>query len=187
MLNAADISGYARGDGFNEHLWYDFPSMKNVVAELVTTMSLRDAANSETYSTNGEKVTAALDALIAREGTLASKHPGVGVAITEPVPLYLLQASGFDNRTPLEFTTAIEDGTDVAASVLQQTLALFRDKRVSLLVYNKQTTGAETEKLKAAAKDAAIPVVGVTETLPAGEDYLSWMGANLDAIEKALS
>ena len=31
------------------------------------------------------------------------------------------------------------------------------------------------------------PVVPVTETLPAGEDYLSWMGGNLDAVVAALS
>ena len=38
----------------------------------------------------------------------------------------------------------------------------------------------------AAAKDNAIAVVGVTETLPAGKDYLSWMDANITALSGAL-
>ena len=31
-----------------------------------------------------------------------------------------------------------------------------------------------------------MPVVPVTETLPEGADYLTWMRANLTAVQKAL-
>ncbi len=58
---------------------------------------------------------------------------------------------------------------------------------MKLLAYNEQTTGAETEAVLKAAKDNNIPVVGVTETLPNGEDYVSWMTKNLDAIGAALA
>jgi zinc/manganese transport system substrate-binding protein len=37
------------------------------------------------------------------------------------------------------------------------------------------------------AKGAGVPVVGATETAPAGENYQSWMMSELDAIERALS
>ena len=40
--------------------------------------------------------------------------------------------------------------------------------------------------MRAAAEAAGIPVVDLTETLPDGRDYLSWMAANLDALESAL-
>ena len=55
------------------------------------------------------------------------------------------------------------------------------------LVYNEQTSGPETEQVLAAAQTAGVPVVPVTETLPEGEDYLAWMGANLDAVVAALT
>ena len=58
---------------------------------------------------------------------------------------------------------------------------------MKLLAYNEQTSGPETERVLAAAKQAGIPVVPVTETLPKGKDYIGWMNANLDAVESALT
>ena len=113
-------------------------------------------------------------------------HAGAGVAITEPVPLYLLEASGLDNITPAEFSKAIEEGTDVSPAVLQQTLALFTDKKVAALFYNEQTTGPQTEAVLDAANNNSIPVVPVTETLPTGQDYLTWMQANITAMAQAV-
>ncbi len=37
------------------------------------------------------------------------------MAITEPLPLYLLQACGLVNKTPPAFSDAVEDGTGVSA------------------------------------------------------------------------
>ena len=102
------------------------------------------------------------------------------------MPLYLLEACGLVNKTPDEFSEAIEEGTDVPASVLQETLGLFTGKQVKALAYNEQTAGPETEKVLQAAKDNKVGVVPVTETLPAGKDYLTWMSGNLDAIKTAL-
>ena len=53
-------------------------------------------------------------------------------------------------------------------------------------MYNEQTSSPETEAVLAAAKDNAIAVVGVTETLPEGKDYLSWMDSNVTALAAAL-
>ena len=81
-------------------------------------------------------------------------------------------------------------GTDVPADVLRETLALFSEKRVAALVYNAQTTGATTDQVVSAAKAAGIPVVPVTETLPAdlpaGSGYIEWMTENVDAVADAL-
>ena len=98
------------------------------------------------------------------------------------MPLYLTEAAGLVNLTPAEFSEAIEEGTDVPPTVLADTLALFTDKQVAALVYNEQTSSPETEQLLAAANDNSIAVVGVTETLPEGKDYLSWMDANITAL-----
>ncbi len=109
------------------------------------------------------------------------------MAITEPVPLYMTEASGLVNRTPAEFSEAIEEGDDVSPRILQETLALFSGKKVKALVCNEQTSGPQTEKAEAAAEAAGIPVVPVTETLPKGKDYLGWMTANVDALASALA
>lgn len=187
VLDVTDISGYPQEDGFNEHLWYDFPTMVKVVDELVADLSTRDGANSDTYRSAGEDLVSQLDELMAREAALKAAHEGTGIALTEPVPLYLLEASGLVDRTPAEFSEAIEEGADVAPAVLQETLALLADDSVSLLAYNDQTTGPETERVKAAASDAGVPIVAVTETLPEGVGYVDWMSSMLDAVESALS
>jgi zinc/manganese transport system substrate-binding protein len=102
------------------------------------------------------------------------------------VPLYLLTACGLVNKTPPAFSIGIENGTDVPANVLQQTLNLFKQKQVRALVYNEQTSGAETTAVVNAARANDIPVVPVTETLPAAKTYLTWMRSNIAAIGAAL-
>ena len=69
---------------------------------------------------------------------------------------------------------------------MDQTLKLFTDKQVVALVYNEQTSGPQTEAVVDAAKANGIPVVAVTETLPDGQDYLTWMQANIQALSRAL-
>jgi zinc/manganese transport system substrate-binding protein len=40
--------------------------------------------------------------------------------------------------------------------------------------------------MEAIAKAAGVPIVGATETEPAGKNYQSWMSDELDAVDKAL-
>lgn len=186
VLNATTISGYDQGGSFNEHLWYDFPTMRKVVARLVAALGSLDPADAETFAANGAKLDGGLGVLEAGEASLKSSHRGAGVAITEPVPLYLLEASGLNNKTPAAFSEAIEQGTDVSPVVLRQTLGLFSSHAVKLLAYNEQTSSAETEQVRTAAKRAGVAVVSFTETLPSGTSYLRWMTDNLAALKAAL-
>ena len=188
-INAANLSGYdqdpAQGE-FNEHMWYDLPTVSKVVDTLAADLGQASPSNAATFTANAQSFKTQLDTLVAKEAAIKKAHAGDGVAITEPVPLYLLDASGLVNKTPEEFSESIEEGTDVAPPVLSETLRLFDDKQVKLLAYNEQTTGPQTEAVLKAAKENGVAVVPVTETLPAGKDYLSWMGDNLQAVSDAL-
>ncbi|GIF62142.1 metal ABC transporter substrate-binding protein [Asanoa ishikariensis] len=188
VLNAVDISGKTATGGaeLNEHVWYDFPTMSKLADQLVSALSTADPGSAATFSDNATAFKQKLQGMEQQSAAIRSAHSGAGVAITEPVPLYLLEACGLANKTPEEFSEAIEEGTDVPAAVLKETLDLFAGKQVELLAYNEQTSGPETEKVLAAAKDHQVDVVPVTETLPAGKDYLTWMTENLSAIETAL-
>ena len=192
VINVVDLSGRAAsaeaaGEELNEHVWYDFQTVAKLSEEIVSSLSRIDPAHAADYQANGSAFGEEVQGLIAAEAAAQPRTQGAGVAITEPVPGYLLDALGAENRTPEEFSEAIEEGGDVAPAVLQQTLDLFTGGQVKALVYNEQTTGAETEQVLAAAKGAGVAVVPVTETLPAGQDYVSWMQANLDAVVAALS
>jgi zinc/manganese transport system substrate-binding protein len=185
VLDAVRIAG-RRFEGGNEHVWYDFPAVARVAGRIADALAAEDAAHAATYRANARAFTARLTVLEHREAAVKARYGGAGVAITEPVPLYLLGACGLVNRTPPAFSKAVEDEQDVAVRVLQQTRALFGAHRVQLLVYNAQTSGPETSEVRDAARAAGVPAVGVTETVPAGRDYLGWMTANLAAVERAL-
>jgi zinc/manganese transport system substrate-binding protein len=189
VLNAADISGYDQNPSngeFNEHLWYDLPTVTNVAAKLEKAFAKARPGSAATFEANETRFAASVAELQTRESQLKSTYAGEGAAITEPVPLYMLEAIGLVDKTPQKLSEAIENDTDVAPSVLNETLALFSSHKVALLAYNEQTTGAQTQKVLDAAKANDVPVVPVTETLPRGKTYISWMRANLDAIGAAL-
>ncbi|MFF7132660.1 zinc/manganese transport system substrate-binding protein [Streptomyces sp. SAI-126] len=189
VINAVKVSGRSapKGGELNEHVWYDFPTVARIADRMAAALGKADPANAAAYTRNAEAFKADLKPLEAKEAQIKKEHGGAAIAITEPVPLYMTAASGLVDKTPAEFSEAIEEGTDVSPKVLQEALALFTGKQVEALVYNEQTSGPQTEKSEQAAKAAGIPVVPVTETLPSGKDYLSWMTGNVDALANALA
>ncbi|MFP7834469.1 metal ABC transporter solute-binding protein, Zn/Mn family [Marisediminicola sp. LYQ134] len=181
-----DHDGHAHIEGFNEHVWYSFGAVDELAHELAHELGELDEANAETFESNYDDFAAELETLETRATDAQAGVDGAGAAITEPVPVYLLEAMGFVNRTPDAFSEAIEEGTDVSPAVLSDTLGLFDDGSVAILAYNEQTAGPETEQVRDAAEDAGVPVVSLTETLPDGESYLTWMSSNIDEISAAI-
>jgi len=145
-----------------------------------------DPSHAALFADRGATLQAKLGALEASELNLSGATTGVGAAITEPVPNYVLAALGMKVVTPVAFSEAIEQGTDAPATVLEQTLATLTSGEAKVLVYNVQTTGPQTDAVLAAAKKAGIPAVPVSETLPSGLDYITWQRGVLASIAQAL-
>lgn len=179
--------GHAHLEGANEHVWYDIHVMEEVAAAIAAELIELDADNAATYEQNLADLEAEFEALDAELVAAAEALGGGTVAATEPVPAYLLAELGFSDETPEQFTEAIEEGADVPPLALQQTLDLIDSGEVTLLAYNDQTASPETERVREAAEAAGIPVVSFVETLPEGEDYVSWMRANIEAVTQALT
>lgn len=177
VLTASEIVGLA--DGANEHLWYDLAAMDAVAERIAKTLAELDPSNAPTFEANYAEFSSAL------AGLEVPTHNGA-VAVTEAVPLYLLESVGLVNVTPPGFTEAIEEGGDVPPTALRQTLELFENREVVMLAYNEQTASPETERVRAAAEASGVPVVSFSETLAEGETYLSWMTANLANVAAAL-
>ncbi|MEU6880312.1 zinc ABC transporter substrate-binding protein [Streptomyces sp. NPDC046712] len=188
VVNAVEVSGKApdAAGEFNEHVWYDFPTMGKLADRIAAALTKVAPEDGAVFQQNAATFKGELATLEERTEQINARHAGTAVAVTEPVPLYLTEASGLVNKTPVDFSEAIEEGEEVSPQSLRDTLALFTRKQVDALVYNEQTAGPQTEKVKQAAEDNSIPVVPVTETLPEGEDYISWMSSNVDALNDAL-
>ena len=189
-LNAADASGLdphpADGE-FNEHIWYDLAAVSKISAAIADRLGELDPAGRSTFQRNLKTFQGSLADLQQEEASIKRTAAGKGVAITEPVPLYMTSALGLVDRTPEAFSKAVEEGDDIAPAVLQQELALLQQKRVAVLAYNGQTIDSTTQKVLDTAKSAGVPVVLVRETLPSGQDYLTWMRHDLAEFRAAVA
>lgn len=187
IITAVDISGFTEAQiSDNEHVWYDLDTAQKIAEQLGADLARIDPDHAVDYQANVEAFTGSLSKLSDRVAALADAHKGNKVMVTEPVPLYLLTSAGFVDVTPTELSAAIENGIGVPPAVLNAALTQLGDGTITLLVYNEQTEGPETQQLIAAATTHGIPVIGVTETIPNGLSYLEWMAANITALEVAL-
>ncbi|MEN0102229.1 MAG: zinc ABC transporter substrate-binding protein [Curtobacterium sp.] len=188
-INVVKLSGLDKGDDaeFNEHVFYSYPTMVKFVADVSKRLGTVDSADKATFEKNAEALTSKLEDLESQTADLKKQYDGEKVTYTEPVPGYLFDAIGLDNVTPDDFSEAIEEGDDVPPAALNDTLKLYSSHTAKLLAYNEQTSSPETEQVKKAAEDNGVPVVGVTETLPKGKNYVSWQQANIDAVQAALA
>ncbi len=189
VLDAVEISGRSAPEGgeLNEHVWYDMPTVAAVADQVAEALAEADPGAADVFADNAEALGARLAEIEAAEASVADAAGGRRIVVTEPVPLYMTQACGLTDATPEALSAAVEAGTGVPATVLADTQALLAGGDVAALVDNEQTSGPETEALLEAAGAGGVTVVPVTETLPAGEDFVTWMTDNVRAIEDAVT
>jgi zinc/manganese transport system substrate-binding protein len=198
VLDAVELSGLAHpgeeasGDHahdhgeFNEHVWYSLAAMGRLADSLAARLGELDSGSVPTFKSNAAAFKSELEGLAGKLGALKTGVAGGTVAVTEPVPLYLLEDAGLENATPEDYTAAIEEGSDVPPAVLKATTDLVASKSVRFLAYNGQTEGPQTEALKKAAGAAGVPVVDFSETLPEGKTYVQWMTDNVNNVSEVL-
>ncbi|MFF2675077.1 metal ABC transporter solute-binding protein, Zn/Mn family [Arthrobacter koreensis] len=209
VLNAVEISGldegHSEGDdedhgdshaghshsrhshgGFNEHVWYDPEAMGLLAEAAAERLAELDPENEQAFRDNAAGFASGIQELEDRLGEVRAAAEGRDVAMTEPVPAYLLEDAGLHNVTPDDFTEAVEEGQDVPPAVLKEMQDLLASGDIAFLAYNEQTSTSQTEAVRGTAEDAGIPVVDFSETLPEGEDFLAWMNRNVTAIQDVL-
>jgi zinc/manganese transport system substrate-binding protein len=187
VIDAVALSGYDTGaDGFNEHVWFDYPTVQTVAQAIAAALDIADPAQSGSYDARAEGLVAELGALIQIEASIAAAAGGAGAVITEPVPLYALEACGLENLTPPEFSEAIEEDTDIPPALLQSVLNRIGDGSAAVVVYNEQTGGPQTDAILDIAAENRVPAIGVSETLPEGLSYFDWQSGFLTQLQQAV-
>lgn len=171
----------------NEHVWYDLSAMQRLAERIAEQLTSVDPAGAATYSAGADRFTAAVGELLTRVEGIAARHRGTRIAATEPLAAYLVEDAGLVDATPEEFVDAVADDAEPPAAAVAETLDLFTNDPVRLLIVNPQTATPTTEHVRHAAEAAGVPVVSMTETLPEGvDDYVSWMRTQIDALSAAL-
>ena len=175
-------------EGGNPHLWYNIPRVPEVASKITASYISEDPAHKADYQHNLTTFDASLQPLLQTIAQIKQRYGGTPVAYTEPVPGYMLNAAGLDVKTPEGFAKAVEDGDDPSPADTNTMDSLMTDKAVKVLLYNAQATSPATEHVKQLAKQAGIPVIGVTETLPPTyKSYQAWQAGQLAQLEKALA
>jgi len=185
VVTVADVLG-VHGAGANPHLWYDVPRLDRVAAAIAAGLERADPRHRAAYRAGLRRFEGRLGPLRREVAAIRARDGGAPVAYTEPVPGYLLAAAGLRNLTPGAFSRAIEDGSEPTAAAVADMTGLFSGHRVRALLVNTQAVSPITARIRSAAEAAGIPVVGVTETLPAGETFQAWQLRQARALARAL-
>ncbi|MFA6267412.1 MAG: zinc ABC transporter substrate-binding protein [Pseudolabrys sp.] len=183
VVNAGQIVGAKAGG--NPHLWYAPATMPAVAKAIAAAFTKTDAAHAADYAAGLDKTLAQLERITQRVGQIRDKHKGKAVTATEPVFGLMAQAIGLPMRNE-KFQLAMMNDTEPSARDVAAFEDDLKNHKVKVMIYNKQVSEKLTERLLSIAKDAKVPVVGVTETQPANVSFVDWMTGELDALDKAL-
>jgi zinc/manganese transport system substrate-binding protein len=172
----------------NPHLWYSPRTMPAVAKAVASDLDKLQPSHAGYFAANLRRFDASLRPWRTAIAAFRAAHPGVGVAVTEPVGDYMLQALGAKILTPFTLQADIMNGVDPSPQGVAFQDSLFSSHKVKVFVYNQQVTDALTASFLSEAKKEGIPVVGVYETMPTpGYDYQSWMLAEVRALTKAVT
>jgi zinc/manganese transport system substrate-binding protein len=160
------------------------PSVAAAITRALQKAAPRDSA---TFKANLARFDASLAPLDATLATIKQHFHNAPVAYTERVPGYALAAADLDVKTPTGFARSIEDGVDPGPADTLAMQKLLDDHDINVLLYNVQTVTPVTAQMRALARQHGIPVVGVSETMPAGAStYQRWQQSQLTALLHAL-
>jgi len=185
IVRAGDVLGLQVGA--NPHVWYS----AGYVDQLKTAITGKLKQVAPDASSYFDTQAAALDQAFATYrqliGQISGQYANTPVGATESIFVGMAYSTGLKLLSPPEFMQAIAEGNDPAA----QDIATFQNqltgKQVKVLVYNVQTVTPITEQLKQMARDANIPIVGVSETMPAGaQTFQGWQAGQLRLLANAL-
>ena len=184
VISAAQLTGRKPGD--NPHLWYDPVTMPAVATALAEALAKADSAHALDYTARLKTTLAALGRITQRVAQLKAKHVGTAVTATEPVFGPMAEALGLTMRNQ-RFQLAMMNDTEPSARDMAAFESDLKERKVKVLIYNSQVSEKLTERLRDIAYKAKVPVVGVTETMPANTSFHDWVLSELDALDKALS
>lgn len=178
---ADDLMNKKEGD--NEHIWYDPRTMPKLANTLADKFAKKDPADKATFKANAKKYIASLDDLNTLINKLKSKVNGRLVDVSEPVFGYALDYLGYKVNDD-HFSKSTEDGTDYSAKDIHGIETDIKEKKIAFFVNNIQASSKTVNQLVKLAEQNNVPVLKVTETLPKGKNYRTWMTSQYQQLEK---
>lgn len=158
----------------NPHLWYSTARLPTVASAIAAALTAIDPADGVFFGSNAKRFASSLRPILATIARIKARYVGAPVGYTERVPGYLIAAAGLKIATPTSFAQAIEDGNDPSPGDVATFDSAITNHTIKVLIYNAQVVDATTTRIKQLALNAHIPVVGMTETMPADTTFQAW-------------
>ena len=174
-----------RKTGDNPHLWYEPQTMTVLAHELETRFTAADPQHKDDYARNTARFLDSLKRLDARVAEIRQRSAGTPVTASEPVFGYMAQALGLKMRNE-RFQLAVQNNAEPRISDVAAFERDLKEHRVKVMIFNRQADEPSVQRLVAMARNAKIPVIGITETQPEGISYQDWMLGQLDTLDAAL-
>ena len=156
-----------RKTGDNPHVWFDPATMLTLAKTLCKTLGAADPAHGDQYARRLAQFENSLRPVQSKMAGLRERLAGAEVAATEPVFGYLFEALGLRVRNQ-SFQLAVMSNTEPSISDSAAFEDDLKNRRIKLLLYNTQATSPIADRMLNLAKRARVPIVGTTETEPAG-------------------
>jgi zinc/manganese transport system substrate-binding protein len=184
-INVSKSLGYSNNTP-NPHLWYNPDTMEKVAKLITENLEIQLPDDKKYFQDRLTLFDNSLKPWKDALNEIQKSYSKNGVAVTEPVANYLLEAANLNIVTPWGFQASVMNGTDPSPQNVKIQEDLLKEKKVKVFVYNKQSIDDVTTNLLNLAKSNNIPVVGVYETMPPKHTYQTWMEDETKNILKAL-
>ncbi len=187
VVTAVEATGRVPDDGgeYNEHVWYDIPGMGRLADRVADALARTAPADAGVFRENASAFKDDLETVRAAQARIAHEHEGTPVAVTEPVPLYLIEACGLRNVTP---RTSAKPSRRATRSPRGSC-----GRRSTWSPRGRPRHSSPTSRPGAADRPGGARRPGQRgpgrprhrDPAP-GTDYVAWMTANVDALARAL-
>ena len=184
LLVASDAADHKLTD--NPHVWYSIENIDGIARALTLDLERLDPAHKTGFEGALAKFQASLNPISQKISGLRSKYAGTPVGLTETIFLYQSDPIGLRVLTPFDFEKAVAEGNDPPANTVVNASDQIANHEIKVLIYNSQTLTPITTNLQEQAKQNNIPIVPVSETMPPGKTYQSWMLEQLNSLQLAL-
>lgn len=175
--------------GANPHLWYDPATMPKYANYLATQLGKLQPKNKAYFHHNAQRYISSLKPVnqeINQLKQVTNQTNSNQVYVSEPVFDYAIKALGYQvsNRS---FENAVEKGTDPSPKSIHAMETGIKNHQIAFFVDNKQVTSKTVTNFVKLAQESNVPVLKVTETLPADMTYKQWMLSQYQQLNKILT
>ena len=170
----------------NEHVWYSFDNAVAIAQAITANFKRLDVADAAAFDANLRTFQQSLQPVQQKLMAIRAKYHGAPVGLTETIYLYQALPEGLNVLTPFAFEKAVAEGNDPDADTVITATDQINHHQIKVLIYNVQTVTPITTNLENLAKAKGIPLVPVSETMPPGKTYQTWMMDQLNALQTAL-